>query len=195
MQRNQYLLHLTLALGALAFGCGDDDGGSSTNPGGGMGSTVNSGVDDSKMLSMLTSAEVQQLGEGVLQAQSGAAFLDGACKFAGVLSSAAIGGNAAPTPQQVQMCNDTYIQCKTDSQSAPAAPVGPAAPTGTAAFAGCNITVAQYETCMTELLDIYAETFGALACDQPLDLSAMPTPSMATACDVLSTQCSGALPE
>lgn len=184
------------------LGCGDDDDG---DGGGGSGRTaaVDSGVDDSKALSSLTDAEVQQLSQGFASAAQSSEFIDAICKMSGVFSSAFLGGagadpSAAPTDEQKQMCNQMYDQCKTAAAQNPAATdlsnagtyTLPASATG---LAGCNVTVGELEACWTEQLKLISDIFGSLSCDAPGQLNLEATATPPAACTNFATQCSAAV--
>lgn len=183
------------------FGCGDDDG----NGGGGSGQTaaVDSGVDDSKALSSLTDAEVQQLSQGFASASQSGEFIDAICKVSGVFSSAIAAGagadpSAAPTDQQKEMCNETYNQCKSAIAQNPAAADLSLAgtytiPASASGFAGCNVTVGELEACWTEQLKLVTDIFGSLSCDAPGQLNLEATATPPAACTNLASQCGAAL--
>jgi hypothetical protein len=181
---------------SLAFACGGDSGGGGNNNGG--STTINSGVDDSKPLSMLSDTELQQIGQSVESAQSSEALLDSVCKLTakfGASFGASADPNAAPTAAQVEACNDAYAECKADAATMP--PEGMSfteVPNSTDVFAGCNVTVGQYEACLTAGLNLLTQVFGSLSCSS----SAMPDLAAAAvqpeACTALaSAQCTGAL--
>ncbi len=183
---------------SLAFACGGDSGGGNGNNNGGGSTTINSGVDDSKPLSMLSDAELQQIGESFGNAQSSEALLDSVCKFTAVFASsfgASAEPNAAPTAAQVEACNDAYAECKADAASMPPETMTSTdVPDSTDAFAGCNVTVGQYEACLTAGLNLLTQVFGSLSCSS----SAMPNLAAAAmqpeACSALaSAQCTAAL--
>jgi len=185
---------------SLAFACGGDSGGGGNNTGSGS-TTINSGVDDSKPLSMLSDAELQQIGTSFGNAQASEALLDSVCKFTakfasfGASTDPNANPNAAPTPAQVEACNDAYEECKADAASTPLDTMSATdVPDSTDAFAGCNVTVGQYEACLTASLNLLTQVFGSLSCSS----SAMPDLSAAAmqpaACTALaSAQCTGAI--
>jgi hypothetical protein len=177
----------------LAFACGGDSGGGNGNNGGGS-TTVNSGVDDSKPLSMLSDAEVQQLGESFGNASEGLA--DGMCKFFAKFGALGLSSdpNAAPTAAQVDACNDAYAECKAMPPSmAPASMFSTEVPTNAAAFAGCNVTVAQFEACLSATLTALTQVLGAVSCTSSgvPDTAAFDTEP--AACAEYSAQCAGTL--
>lgn len=195
---------LPCALLILAPACGGDD---EDDKGGGGTGTVDSGVDGSKPLSMLTDAEAQKIAQSYASASATDKLLDGVCKSLAVFTAALGGGDpsaqpgAAPTAEQVMACNDAYEMCKMQVQQAQGQPAaapadGMEVPTTASAFAGCEVTVDQYEACLTAQIRMLEEFYSGLSCDEPLtaDATAAPTATLSE-CEAFSQCAAGATAE
>jgi hypothetical protein len=178
---------------------GDDEGSESTG--------VNSGVDQSKPVNMLTAMELQQINESVGKSLAAdAELVETICTFSGVFSTtlAATPGADGMFPAEVQMqCNQAIDQCKSSFQmnaTAAGASAGvPTVPADTATFASCSVTVGELEACMTASVEFVKDVLSSAGynCSAPpmVDMTQpMAQPTLPMECQALQTaECSAVI--
>lgn len=189
---------LCAALGSA--GCGDD---ADDSGGGGQTGTINhvsSSVPKGKSLSELSEAELQDVHKAYAAAVTSDEIGAAMCNFVGAFASGfgeQLGG--AEQPEQPS-CEQVVSECKmsfsTAANTAPMAGAGVSAPpSSTAAFTGCDVSVGDYEQCLTQTLQAFAKVFGGFTCGSDVtsvDMSAL-APTQLSACTSLSSSCAGAL--
>jgi hypothetical protein len=151
---------------------------------------------------MLTDAEAQQIGQSYASAAATEELLEGVCMFSAVFSASLSGGDpaadpsAAPTAEQIAACNDAFAMCQmqiqqAQGQAAPPPMGGMTVPSSASAFADCDVTVEQYEACLTASIAMLEQLYSGLSCDQPAMLDSTAAAMSPTECQAFS-MCSAA---
>lgn len=196
MKTFQPLICLVFTSSLIA--CGDDDGGgSSSGSGGNTPGVVDSGVDDSKPLSMVTSEELTQIAQSQAAAVDVSAYIDMSCKLVGVFTVALSAGDMPPTEDMIRACNDSYNQCKSQTEHMVdmvdlSMLETVEVPTDTSALAECNVTVGEYEACLTESLALAFSLFDNLTCENPALMVEATEVMVPAACETFQTNCAAA---
>src|SRR5690606_20899477 len=90
----------------------------------------------------------------------------------GVFTVALSAGDMPPTEDMIRACNDSYNQCKSQTEHMVdmvdlSMLETVEVPTDTSALAECNVTVGEYEACLTESLALAFSLFDNLTCENP----------------------------
>lgn len=188
---------ICLVFTSSLIACGDDDGGgSSSGSGGNTPRVVDSGVDDSKPLSMVTSEELTQIARSQAAAVDVSAYIDMSCKLLGVFTVALSAGDMPPTEEMIRECNDSYNQCKSQAEQSQGQAMVDLSmletvevPADTSALAECNVTVGEYEACLTESLALAFSLFDDLTCENPGLMVEATEVMVPAACETFQTNC------
>jgi hypothetical protein len=161
------LIAVTL-LGSVA--CGGDDEGSTG---------VKSGLDESKPLNTLTSAEVEQLGKALAREMEESGFQEGICVLTGLLAEAVLRQAGVDGPS----CEESAKTCLDDTKETE--------PPNPDLFADCTATVGQYQACANAMSGVLKELFSGLTCDtNPQDAPQIDASSFQVEeCEVIKTKC------
>ena len=175
---------------ATFVGCGGDD--KKDN-----GISVNTGLDDAKVLNTLTATELQQFCEGLGAADQNAISKEDGCKSAGFFSAYAAATTAvasgAPMPTDADLqaaCTQIYDQCM---QATPQAPQKTCAQPD----ATCTATVGEAEACYGAMLKAMADGMkSSPSCSAitaqtfaPQDAGAAPSEEQPAECTAVTSKC------